>query len=70
MYLQVLSASSPDPANASLRPADGYNAQDMLYQWASSKVYVDPDVSIAQYELIEISTGEAKVVVQRKGECV
>ncbi|XP_063865425.1 gamma-aminobutyric acid receptor subunit alpha-4-like isoform X2 [Scylla paramamosain] len=44
----------------------GYNSQDMVYKWAPSTVTVDPDVSIAQYELFNISTGKDKIVVQRK----
>ncbi|XP_050700490.1 gamma-aminobutyric acid receptor subunit alpha-6-like isoform X3 [Eriocheir sinensis] len=44
----------------------GYNAEDMVYKWAPSMVTVDPDVSIAQYELFNISTGKDRVVVQRK----
>ncbi|MPC72748.1 hypothetical protein E2C01_067061 [Portunus trituberculatus] len=51
-------------------PTDGYNSQDMVYKWAPSTVTVDPDVSIAQYELFNISTGKDKIVVQRKGEVV
>ncbi|XP_045104816.1 gamma-aminobutyric acid receptor subunit alpha-6-like isoform X2 [Portunus trituberculatus] len=46
----------------------GYNSQDMVYKWAPSTVTVDPDVSIAQYELFNISTGKDKIVVQRKEE--
>ncbi|XP_045584121.1 gamma-aminobutyric acid receptor subunit alpha-6 isoform X2 [Procambarus clarkii] len=44
----------------------GYNAEDMVYRWSPEKVTVDPDVSIAQYELFNITTNFTNVVVRRK----
>ncbi|XP_076042745.1 uncharacterized protein LOC143026366 isoform X2 [Oratosquilla oratoria] len=47
----------------------GYSAKDMVYKWDPAKlVTVDPDVSIAQYELINITTATKRVIVRRKEE--
>ncbi|XP_037805179.1 gamma-aminobutyric acid receptor subunit alpha-1-like isoform X2 [Penaeus monodon] len=46
----------------------GYNATDIVYKWAPQLVTVDSDVSIAQYELVKITTNSTKVTVRRKEE--
>ncbi|XP_042865393.1 gamma-aminobutyric acid receptor subunit alpha-6-like isoform X2 [Penaeus japonicus] len=46
----------------------GYNATDIVYKWAPELVTVDSDVSIAQYELVMITTNSTKVIVRRKEE--
>ncbi|CAL4124288.1 unnamed protein product, partial [Meganyctiphanes norvegica] len=47
----------------------GYNKKDMVYRWTSeTPVSVDGDVSIAQYELVNISVSSATLTVRRTEE--